>query len=172
MTLRATMATRARHVLLSLATLLGVLGLSCQSAPSTGSPGPAPGGVAAPPRAAPSAAAPEAASGDSYIRWLVDLSMLHQAELTARRYSGQGQMWQHPYAMPQPRAASALASVWFTAYPPSQITGPGESVLESLGDPELARLPRHRHRRHAHRPHEAGRRHPRARVHAYRGRQF
>src|SRR6266478_9909663 len=59
--------------------------------------------------------------------------------LVARRYSGQGQLWQHPYAVPQPRAASALASVWFTAYPPSQITGPGESVLESLGDPELWR---------------------------------
>ena len=131
------MATRARHILLSLATLLGVLGLGCQSAPSTGSPGPGPGGVAAPPRAAPSAAAPEAASGDSYIRWLVDRSMLHQAELTARRYSGQGQLWQHPYANPEPRAASALASVWFTAYPPSHITRPGESVLRSLGDPEL-----------------------------------
>jgi trehalose synthase len=48
-------------------------------------------------------------------------------------------MWQHPYAAPEPRAASALASVWFTAYPPSQITGPGQSVLESLGDPELWR---------------------------------
>src|SRR5215831_12688637 len=57
--------------------------------------------------------------------------------LAALRYSGQGEQWQHPYAVPQPRAASALASVWFTAYPPSQITGPGESVLQSLGDPEL-----------------------------------
>src|SRR5207245_558389 len=121
----------------SLVTLLGVLGLGCQSAPFTGSAGPAPGGVAAPARAAPSAAAPEAASGDTYIHWLVDRSMLHQAELTARRYSGQGQLWQHPYANPQPRAASALASVWFTAYPPSHITRPGESVLRSLGDPEL-----------------------------------
>ena len=36
--------------------------------------------------------------------------------------------------------ASALASVWFTAYPPSQITGPGESVLESLGDADLWRI--------------------------------
>ena len=131
------MATWTRHALLSLATLLGVLGLSCQSAPVTGSAGPAPDSVAAPVRAAPSAAAPEAASGDTYIRWLVDRSMLHQAELTARRYSGQGQLWQHPYANPQPRAASALASVWFTAYPPSHITRPGETVLHSLGDAEL-----------------------------------
>jgi len=46
MTLRVTMATRARHVLLSLATLLGVLGLGCQSAPSPGSLGPASDGVA------------------------------------------------------------------------------------------------------------------------------
>ena len=66
--------------------------------------------------------------------------MLHEAELAARRYSGHGSLWQHPYANPQPRAASALASVWFTAYPASQITRPGESVLHSLGDPELWRL--------------------------------
>jgi trehalose synthase len=66
--------------------------------------------------------------------------MLHQAEVAGRRYAGQGQLWQHPYAAPQPRAASALASVWFTAYPTAQITRPGESVLHSLGDPELWRL--------------------------------
>jgi len=66
--------------------------------------------------------------------------MLHQAEMVSRRYTGQGQLWQHPYAAPQPRAASALASVWFTAYPAAQITRPGESVLRGLGDPELWRL--------------------------------
>ncbi len=124
-------------VLLILATLLGALGLACQSAPTAGPPGPPRPASPRPLRAAPSAAAPGAASGDAYIRWLVERSMLHQAELTARRYSGQGQLWQHPYANPQPRAASALASVWFTAYPPSHITRPGESVLRSLGDPEL-----------------------------------
>src|SRR5262245_59404598 len=103
----------ALQFLLSLAALLGALGLACQSAPT--------------------ARAPES----PYIDWLVERSMLHQAELVARRYSGQGQLWQHPYANSQPRAASALASVWFTAYPPSHITAPGESVLRSLGDPEL-----------------------------------
>ncbi|HEX7215209.1 MAG TPA: maltose alpha-D-glucosyltransferase, partial [Methylomirabilota bacterium] len=66
--------------------------------------------------------------------------MLHQGDLAARRVSGTGAQWRHPYAMPEPRAASALASVWFTAYPPSQITGPGESVLESLGDADLWRV--------------------------------
>ena len=40
--------------------------------------------------------------------------MLHQAEVAGRQYAGQRQLWQHPYAAPQPRAASALASVWFT----------------------------------------------------------
>src|SRR5437879_2116521 len=128
--------TRLRGVLLALAALVGALGPACQPTP-TARPAPAPSATLAP--AAPSAAAPDAASRESDIRWLVEHSMLHQAELAARRYSGQGQLWQHPYAMPQPRAASALASVWFTAYPPSQITGPGESVLESLGDPELWR---------------------------------
>ena len=125
--------TRLRGVLLALAVLLGAVGPACQPTPS---PRPDPAPIAAP---AP-AAAPDAVSGEAYIRWLVEHSMLHQAELAARRYSGQGALWQHPYAVPQPRAASALASVWFTAYPPSQITGPGESVLESLGDPELWRV--------------------------------
>src|SRR6266536_2769904 len=129
--------TRLRGVLLVLATLLGALGPACQPTPT---PRPAPAASAAPTPAAPSAQAPEVVSGESYIRWLVEHSMLHQAELAARHLPSQGQLWQHPYAVPQPRAASALASVWFTAYPPSQITGPGESVLESLGDPELWRV--------------------------------
>src|SRR5499427_193958 len=116
----AAATTRLRAVLLTLATLLGALGPACQPIPASR------------PR--------EVVSDETYIRWLVERSMLHQAELTARRYAGQGQLWQHPYAMPQPRAASALASVWFTAYPPSQITGSSESVLESLGNQELWRV--------------------------------
>lgn len=118
----AAATTRLRGVLLVMATLLGAFGSACQPLPT------------------PSAPVPNVVSDESYIAWLVERSMLHQAELAARRYSGQGQMWQHPYATPQPRAASALASVWFTAYPPSQITGAGESVLESLGDPDLWRV--------------------------------
>lgn len=63
--------------------------------------------------------------------------MLHQASLLARRYSGRGDLWRHPYALPRPRAASARASVWFTAYPAATITKPGTSVLATLADPEL-----------------------------------
>jgi trehalose synthase len=126
-----------RAILLIPATLVAVLGLACQSARTADPPGLTASHVAAPAPVAPSVADPGAVSGDAYIRWLVERSMLHQAEQVARRYSGQGQLWQHPYANPQPRAASALASVWFTAYPPSQITRPDESVLRSLGDPEL-----------------------------------
>ena len=138
--------TRVRGLLLVVAALLGALGPACQP---TVAPGPAPASstapsVGVPPApttpAAPSAKAQDAISGDAYIQWLVEHSMLHQGDLTARRYSGTGEQWQHPYAVPQPRAASALASVWFTAYPPSQITGPGESVLENLGDAELWRV--------------------------------
>jgi trehalose synthase len=128
---------RLRGVVLALATLIGALGSACQP---TSAVRPAPAVSASPAPAAPPAQAPEVDAGESHIRWLVERSMLHQAQLTARRYSGQGELWQHPYAAPQPRAASALASVWFTAYPPSQITGPGESVLDSLGDPELWRV--------------------------------
>ena len=71
------------------------------------------------------------------LSWLIEHSMLHSANVLATQYSGQGRMWQHPYAEAQPRAAAALASVWFTAYPPAIITREGESVLATLGDPAL-----------------------------------
>jgi trehalose synthase len=95
-----------------------------------------------PPPANPSvvaASAPQVTTSaqDDYIRWLEERSMLGQAEVAARRYSGTGKMWQHPYAAPRPRAASAMASVWFTAYPASTITKNGDSVLKTLGDAEL-----------------------------------
>jgi trehalose synthase len=66
--------------------------------------------------------------------------MLHQAQLLARRYSGNALQWQHPYGKPQPRAAVARASVWFTAYPASTIAAsPGTSVLATLADERLWR---------------------------------
>lgn len=68
---------------------------------------------------------------------LVAMSMLHQAREFAQAYGGQSRMWQRPYAEAQPRTASAIASVWFTAYPPSVITQPNESVLKTLGDATL-----------------------------------
>lgn len=74
---------------------------------------------------------------DEYVGWLVEHSMLHNAKKLAVRYGGQGRMWQQPFAEARPRAASALASVWFTAYPASIITRPGESVLRTLSDPKL-----------------------------------
>jgi trehalose synthase len=84
--------------------------------------------------------APRAAPEDDYVAWLESKSMLAQAEAAARRYSGRGEMWAHPYARPEPRAASAMASVWYTAYPASTITRGGDSVLRTLGDPELWRV--------------------------------
>jgi trehalose synthase len=75
--------------------------------------------------------------GDAYVRWLEERSMLHDATLAARAYSGSGALWRNPYAKPNPRAASTRASVWFTAYPASTIGKPGDTVLQTLGDPEL-----------------------------------
>jgi trehalose synthase len=74
-----------------------------------------------------------------YVEWLLGQSMLANARARASRYAGQGRFWRNPYAEARPRAASALASVWFTAYPASIITREGESVLATLGDPELWR---------------------------------
>ena len=55
----------------------------------------------------------------------------------ATLFSGQGSMWQNPFANPDPRAAIEKASVWFTAYPISMITKPGTSFLGTLGDEDL-----------------------------------
>jgi trehalose synthase len=94
---------------------------------------------------APSAAAglaPPSTStaGHAYVQWLEERSMLHQAAVLARRYSGNSSQWQHPYGEPQPRAAVARASVWFTAYPASTIAeSPGTSVLATLADERLWR---------------------------------
>jgi trehalose synthase len=74
-----------------------------------------------------------------YVDWLVERSMLHKAKKFATRYAGQARLWQHPYAETQPRAASALASVWFTAYPASIVTREGETVLQALADEQLWR---------------------------------
>jgi trehalose synthase len=68
---------------------------------------------------------------------LVAASMLHQARRLAEGYGGQGRFWKRPYAETRPLAASAIAPVWVTTYPPSIITRPGESVLKTLGDPQL-----------------------------------
>ena len=73
----------------------------------------------------------------NYVDWLVEQSMLNNARKIARRYAGQGRFWRNPYAEARPRAASALASVWFTAYPAAIITREGDSVLATLGNPEL-----------------------------------
>jgi trehalose synthase len=76
-------------------------------------------------------------SGEAYLKWLEERSMLYQAEDLSRQHAGSGKLWQHPYALPQPRKASRCASVWFTAYPAATITLPGKSIIQTLGDDEL-----------------------------------
>ena len=44
-------------------------------------------------------------------------SMLADANEISQQFSGQGTMWQNPFANPGPRQAVETASVWFTAYP-------------------------------------------------------
>uniref|UniRef100_UPI0028AC670E maltose alpha-D-glucosyltransferase n=2 Tax=Stutzerimonas stutzeri group TaxID=136846 RepID=UPI0028AC670E len=73
----------------------------------------------------------------SYIQWLVDQSMLHAARERSRLYAGQARLWQRPYAQARPRDASAIGSVWFTAYPAAIITPEGGTVLEALGNDRL-----------------------------------
>ena len=79
------------------------------------------------------------ASGENalYVSWLAEQSMLADAIEFGRQFSGQGSMWQNPFANPDPRAAIEKASVWFTAYPISMITKKGTSFLGTLGDEDL-----------------------------------
>lgn len=77
------------------------------------------------------------AADNDHVNWLVQQSMLHAARQRARLYSGQGRLWQQPYAQTRPRDATALSSVWFTAYPASIVTREGGTVLEALGDESL-----------------------------------
>lgn len=82
---------------------------------------------------------PRTANGTnpSYVEWLVRQSMLKDADVLARQLSGQPSMWRNPYARPDARRAIATSDVWFTAYPLSLITRPGQSFLAALGDEEL-----------------------------------
>jgi len=82
---------------------------------------------------------PRTANGTnpSYVEWLVRRSMLRDADVQARELSGQPTMWRNPYARPDARRAIATTDVWFTAYPLSLITRPGQSFLAALGDEQL-----------------------------------
>jgi trehalose synthase len=78
------------------------------------------------------------AADSADVQWLEQRSMLHQAQALARHFAGNSAQWQHPYGVPQPRAASSKASVWFTAYPASTVaSAPGVSVLSTLADERL-----------------------------------
>lgn len=76
-------------------------------------------------------------SNRAYVDWLEEQSMLHDATKVSRQLAGSHTMWSNPYAHPNPRAALAQASVWYTAYPLSHITPPGESFLGALGSAAL-----------------------------------
>ncbi len=77
---------------------------------------------------------PARADNPAYVSWLLSQSMLADANEISQQFSGQGSMWQNPFATPSPRGAVETASVWFTAYPLSLITRPDESFLKALAD--------------------------------------
>ena len=82
---------------------------------------------------------PRSANGlnPAYVEWLVRQSMLKDADVLSRQLSGQPSMWRNPYARPDARRAVGISDVWFTAYPISIMTRPGESFLAALAEPEL-----------------------------------
>ncbi|MET4428743.1 MULTISPECIES: maltose alpha-D-glucosyltransferase [unclassified Mycolicibacterium] len=77
---------------------------------------------------------PATADNPAYVSWLLTQSMLADANEISQQFSGQGSMWQNPYATPSPRHAVDTAAVWFTAYPLSLITRPNESFLKAMAD--------------------------------------
>jgi trehalose synthase len=77
--------------------------------------------------------------GEEYVSWLQEKSMLADASKIAGQFSGIADVWQSPYATPNPTAVMGKSSVWFTAYPISMITKPGQSFLGTLGDEGLWR---------------------------------
>jgi trehalose synthase len=80
----------------------------------------------------------EGSSGrKDYVSWLRQQSMLADASRIAGRFSGIADVWQSPYATPNPIAVMEKSSVWFTAYPISMIPKPGQSFLGTLGDVDL-----------------------------------
>jgi trehalose synthase len=82
-------------------------------------------------------AGPAAGTNPAYVSWLLTQSMLADANEISQQFSGQGSMWQNPYATPNARAAVETASVWFTAYPLSLITRPDESFLKAMADEQM-----------------------------------
>jgi trehalose synthase len=74
---------------------------------------------------------------EDYVRWLQQKSMLADASRIAGQFSGIADVWQSPFAIPNPTAVMGKSSVWFTAYPLSMITKPGQSFLGTLGDDDL-----------------------------------
>jgi trehalose synthase len=78
--------------------------------------------------------------GEEYVGWLQEKSMLADASRIAGQFSGIADVWQSPFATPNPTAVMGKSSVWFTAYPISMITRPGRSFLGTLGDEDLWRV--------------------------------
>src|SRR3954447_7892103 len=77
------------------------------------------------------------ADNPAYVQWLVEESMLWDAKQLAIQLSGQGSMWQNPFAHPDPRAAVRGVEVRFTDDPLSLITRRGDSYLSGLADAAL-----------------------------------
>ncbi len=80
---------------------------------------------------------PANGNNPAYVEWLRAQSMLADANEISAQFSGQGSMWQNPFATPNPRGAVDTASVWFTAYPLSLITRPDESFLKAMASEDM-----------------------------------
>ncbi|MBX7450423.1 maltose alpha-D-glucosyltransferase [Mycolicibacterium sp. 3033] len=80
---------------------------------------------------------PANGNNPAYVEWLRAQSMLADANEISAQFSGQGSMWQNPFATPNPRGAVDTASVWFTAYPLSLITRPDESFLRAMASEDM-----------------------------------
>ncbi len=70
------------------------------------------------------------------LNFLVQQSVLFQADQVAEQISGMGKQWDNAYGSPEPDRVVQTASVWFLYYPASVIPKPGASVFGTWADPQ------------------------------------
>ncbi|KKL83197.1 hypothetical protein LCGC14_1977170, partial [marine sediment metagenome] len=64
-------------------------------------------------------------------------SILYNASILAKNYSGNKDQWKHEYGLPKPKQICEKTSVWLDSYARAIITEKGKTVIETLSDPNL-----------------------------------
>ncbi len=74
---------------------------------------------------------------EDYIQWLESRSMRYQAVQLSALIAGSSRQWRNAYGHPRSRDFVTDAPVWFTSYAAATIGHKNQSVVQTLGDPDL-----------------------------------